>query len=182
MAYVYAHRKLSDHSLFYIGISDKDKYRKTTKHHRSVFWNNTFEKHGAYYEVLAENISFDEAKELEVFLIALIGRADINTGTLVNLTDGGDGVINVRRQGLKHNPRFTGKKHSPEVVLSIRERMMGTTPTKAIAKRCKKVYCESLGKTFDSISELSRELKISQAYASIMANGIRENKYGIKFT
>src|SRR6266404_7788567 len=37
-----------------------------------------------------------EALELEILLIAAIGREDLGKGTLFNLTDGGDGVSGYR--------------------------------------------------------------------------------------
>lgn len=40
---------------------------------------------------VAENLSEQEAKELEIQLIAKYGRADLNLGPLTNLTNGGDG-------------------------------------------------------------------------------------------
>jgi group I intron endonuclease len=40
---------------------------------------------------LYENISLESAKRLETYLIKLIGRRNLKTGTLANLTDGGDG-------------------------------------------------------------------------------------------
>jgi hypothetical protein len=43
---------------------------------------------------IQEEISLDEAIELEMFLINFIGRRDLNSGPLVNLTDGGEGGRN----------------------------------------------------------------------------------------
>lgn len=43
---------------------------------------------------LYENITFYTSKRLEKYLIKLIGRRDLKKGTLVNLTDGGEGSIN----------------------------------------------------------------------------------------
>ena len=42
---------------------------------------------------LYENITLESAIRLEKYLINLIGRRDINSGTLANLTDGGDGMV-----------------------------------------------------------------------------------------
>jgi len=42
---------------------------------------------------LYENISEKEAFDYEIYLISLIGRSDLNTGPLTNLTAGGDGCV-----------------------------------------------------------------------------------------
>lgn len=181
MAYVYRHRKLSDDSVFYIGISKKDKCRKTTKHHRSDLWSNIVNKYGFYPEVIATGISYDEAKELEIFMISLYGRIDNKTGILANLTDGGEGASNVSKQRLKkHNPRFNGKKHSKEVVEGIKKRMKGYTPHNAIKSRSKQVYCGFTGKTYKSISDCARDLKVSQSFISNMINGKYKNKFNVE--
>lgn len=45
-------------------------------------------------EILMDGITFDEAKLKEIEFIKLYGRIDLGNGTLANLTDGGDGLIN----------------------------------------------------------------------------------------
>lgn len=82
-----------------------------------------------------KNIDEDSAFELEEFLISEIGRIDLKTGTLTNLTNGGDGASgtiitestrNKRRlkmQGVL-NPNF-GKKDTPEMIEVKRQRMLG---------------------------------------------------------
>lgn len=74
---------------------------------------------------------------------------------------------------------FTGKKHTEENILKIKNRMNGYTPINAIKKRMKKVFCEYTNKYYDSISECAKDLNISQPLASMQYNGKKTNKYGI---
>jgi hypothetical protein len=87
---VYIHRKKSDNSIFYVGIGNK--YRPYSKD-RSEIWHKTVKKHGYYVELLATGLTLDLAKEIEKDLISLYGRRNLNTGCLVNLTDGGEGQV-----------------------------------------------------------------------------------------
>jgi group I intron endonuclease len=87
--------------------------------------------------------------------------------------------------GLNHMDAFThiggfsGKKHTTENVLKIKNRMKGIKPVWAIDKVKIKVYCEHTKKTYDSLVECAKDLNISQAYASMQYTGKRNNKYGI---
>ena len=90
---VYRHRRLDDDSVFYVGIGNKR--RPYIKSKRNSYWKNIVKKHGYYVEILFENLKIEDAIELEVFLISLYGRKDNNTGVLCNLTDGGEGTVNV---------------------------------------------------------------------------------------
>lgn len=136
--YVYRHRRKSDNSVFYIGIGKQANYlRAKTKHNRNVYWNRIVSKNGFNYEILQDNLSFNEAKELEVLLISIYGRSDINTGILCNLTDGGEGTLNVYKtkeqinkwkasnkgkQNGKNNTMFgktRGKHHLAKEVLNL---------------------------------------------------------------
>jgi hypothetical protein len=90
---VYRHITKDNNTVFYVGMGNNS--RPYTKTKRSSYWKNIVDKHGYYVEVLAENLSFEDAIELEVFLISLYGRKDNKTGVLCNLTDGGEGTKNV---------------------------------------------------------------------------------------
>lgn len=90
---VYRHRRLDDDSVFYVGIGNKK--RPYIKSKRNSYWKNIVKKHGYYVEILFENLEIEDAIELEVFLISLYGRKDNNTGVLCNLTDGGEGTVNI---------------------------------------------------------------------------------------
>jgi hypothetical protein len=92
MKVVYRHRRLDTGDIFYIGIGDKK--RAYNKKARSIYWKNIVNKCGYTVEIIAEDLAKEDAIELEIFLIQLYGRKDLRLGTLVNLTDGGDGNLN----------------------------------------------------------------------------------------
>lgn len=95
MAVVYRHIRLDKNQPFYIGIGN-EKSRAYDKRSRTKQWK-AIAKKGYEIEILFEDIDFEEAKKKETEFIALYGRKNNNTGTLVNLTDGGEGTI-----GYKH--------------------------------------------------------------------------------
>jgi hypothetical protein len=85
---VYLHRKATDNTVFYVGIGNPDRPKSKE---RSIVWHRTVNKHGYTIEVIRRGLSKEEACSIEIDLIELIGRRDLGKGTLVNLTDGGDG-------------------------------------------------------------------------------------------
>lgn len=97
MAIVYQHKRLDTNEVFYIGICDthrKDK-RPYSFFNRNKFWHNVVKKAGFNVEITHEGICWEEACAIERYLICFYGRRDLKTGILVNLTDGGEGVINL---------------------------------------------------------------------------------------
>jgi len=88
---VYRHRRLDTNKIFYIGMGDlKRAYSKDTAK-RNKIWNDIVNKTIYQVEILADNLSWEDACELEVLLIEQYGRINLKTGTLANLTNGGDG-------------------------------------------------------------------------------------------
>lgn len=101
--YLYRHIRPDKNEPFYIGIGTKNsKYCGSYKHlyqraynkeGRNKIWKDILKKNNGQFKVdilLETNIySIIKAKEIE--FIALYGRKDKGTGTLANLTDGGDG-------------------------------------------------------------------------------------------
>ena len=93
-SYIYQHLKPNG-GVFYIGIGRSKKYKRAfSKYKRSTFWKQVVEKHGYEVQILKSSLTWDEACELEKILISYYGRRDLGKGTLVNLTDGGDGLVN----------------------------------------------------------------------------------------
>lgn len=72
-----------------------------------------------FKETLSEQDSFN----LERILITTIGRSDLGLGPLTNLTDGGEGTKG--RIG-KATPGFSGRKHSKETKMKMRESTIRT--------------------------------------------------------
>jgi hypothetical protein len=112
---VYLHRKLTDNSVFYIGIGSSD--RPYVFRGRNNLWNKIYNKYGCFVDVVKTNLTREEAIELEILLISHFGKIKDNSGILCNMTDGGDGI----RKGYKHTNSFRNKR---------RKIMLGNTLTK----------------------------------------------------
>ena len=90
--YVYRHRRLDTFEIFYVGIS-KVKSRCRNRSTRNKIWKDIINKTKYSVEIIQENLSHSDACELEIFLVQSYGRINLNTGTLSNLTDGGEGGL-----------------------------------------------------------------------------------------
>jgi hypothetical protein len=125
--YIYRHIRPDKNEVFYIGIG---KYQKKWKYNRAYhktgrnnYWLNVVKNNPEYkIEIVLEDLTKEKCISKEIEFITLYGRKDISNGTLVNLTDGGEGVCNISnetrdkistsRLGTK-NPMY-GKKITPE--------------------------------------------------------------------
>jgi hypothetical protein len=89
--YVYIHLNPKTKEVFYVGIGKNDRaWNKTAG--RNQFWNNYVNKHGFEVELIAENLTRNQAGKIETKLIAELGRRQIDEGgVLVNRSAGGDG-------------------------------------------------------------------------------------------
>lgn len=124
--YVYRHIREDKNCVFYVGIGKKKNYKRAIGGGRNSVWHRIIEKTKWRAQILAEGLSKQEASKKEQEFISLYGRADLNKGTLCNMTDGGDGIWNCKRSeetknklreqklGSK-NPSF-GKKQSQDIV------------------------------------------------------------------
>ena len=160
MAIVYRHRD-NLNNVFYIGIG-RNENRAFDYYHRSDFWKRYSKKYGVNTEIVATNIDYDTAKELEMLLISEYGRKDLGTGNLVNMTDGGDGTIGVlhTKERREKSSKMNSGKGNP---------------------RARAIYSDDLNMYFDTISECADFLKLSQPYVSRMLMGSRTNKYNLKY-
>jgi hypothetical protein len=91
---LYRHIRLDKNEVFYIGIGKQKNRPYESGSKRSLFWHRVTSKTNYEVEILFDNLSWDQAKEKEKEFIKIYGRRDLNSGTLVNMTDGGDGNIN----------------------------------------------------------------------------------------
>ena len=92
--YTYRHLKPNG-EVFYIGIGKSKNFKRAfEKDGRSTYWKNKVKKYPDYeVQILKTGLTKEDACELEKILISWYGRADCCGGTLVNLTDGGEGII-----------------------------------------------------------------------------------------
>lgn len=96
MAYLYRHIRLDKNEPFYIGIGTSKYYNRAYRNkNRSNLWKRIANKSEYEVEILLDNLTWDEACKKEKEFIALYGRKDLKTGCLANMTDGGDGAINL---------------------------------------------------------------------------------------
>jgi hypothetical protein len=112
MAYVYRHIRKDTGECFYIGIgSDANYHRANTKSSRNTHWKNIVNSYGYTVDILLKDIEWNEAIAIEIYLIDKIGRRDLSTGPLVNMTAGGDGTL--------------GRPHSEESRKKMSESSLG---------------------------------------------------------
>lgn len=127
--YVYLHVKETTGEPFYVGKGNN--FRAYTKN-RTNYWKSIYKKYGRDVILLEDNLTETEAFELEKYWITRIGRKDINTGPLINFTDGGDGC-----SGMKHSEETKerlrqlnlGKKHTDETKEKVSIAMKGRIMT-----------------------------------------------------
>lgn len=111
--YVYLHYKPKSDQPFYVGLGSGD--RAFQRVSRSDWWHNIVDKHGYVVEIAYMNLLIEQAKDIEKELIKRYGRADLGCGSLVNMTDGGDGSVGYRHTDTakeKISNTHKGKKKS----------------------------------------------------------------------
>lgn len=97
MAYVYRHIRLDTNKVFYVGIGNDLKHQRSkSKYNRNKHWHNVVNKTPIRIDILFDDIDYKEAKNKEIEFISLYGRRDFGLGTLVNMTDGGEGRFNYK--------------------------------------------------------------------------------------
>jgi len=140
---VYLHRKKTNNEVFYVGMGNE---RRARSKERSEYWKRTVSKHGYYIEIVERGLSIEEAIESEIALIELIGRRDLGLGSLVNLTDGGEGgcgyvnkVINIETGEIYINETECAKQNNRYVsflnpLLSRKQKAKNTTPFRLLTE------------------------------------------------
>lgn len=116
-AYVYTHTRLDNNEIFYVGIGVTKSYKRAyeTNKSRNIFWKNIANKTKFKVKIVADNLDWSDACELETLLISEFGRKDLGLGSLVNLTDGGDGNVGMcQEQKDKISKSLRGKIQSDE--------------------------------------------------------------------
>lgn len=136
MGYLYRHIRLDTNEVFYIGVSCSNDYRykrAKEKCNRNPLWNNIVTKTQYSVEIVLEDLTDEALYEKEVEFIKLYGRRDLGTGTLVNMSDGGE-IHSRKKLTQEHRANIgkagKGRKHSKETKLKISESNKGKTMSK----------------------------------------------------
>lgn len=132
---VYEHFKPETGEVFYVGIGTPRRPYQTRNRNR--FWLRTVAKHGISIRIICKNLSWELACKIEIALIEEYGRRDLNIGTLVNLTDGGDGAL--------------GFKHSKEAKERLSQVGIGNTNAKGSKARSRKLIDTATGIVYPSV-------------------------------
>ena len=120
----------------YIGYGQKQRYKDhftaaiKNKHPNEDLQNEILIAFDLGYkikeEILVDNLTLSEAKDLERKYIDKIGRRDLGLGTLCNHTDGGEGLSNPSlkvRQKIRE--KITGRNHTDSVKKQMSEDRKG---------------------------------------------------------
>ena len=117
--------------------------------------------------VVAENLTNDEAIQLEIELIAKYGRKDLGTGILRNLTNGGEGSsgrLVSENMKQKISLSLTGREQSEETKRKRADALRGKKRTEEQRQRQREAAKNRWAKTDDADDEL-RRAKIREARA-----------------
>ena len=90
MSLVYQHRRKDTGEIFYIGIGETEK-RAYDKTGRNNIWKRIAQETEYDIEIIKNNITRKEARDIERRLIEQYGRRDKKTGILANKSIGGEG-------------------------------------------------------------------------------------------
>lgn len=176
--YIYRHIRPDTNEVFYIGKGNnmdkrRSEYRRAYQlSGRTEFWKNVVSKNNGIFnvEILWNCETEKEANQKEIEFIELYGRKDLCKGTLVNLSNGGEGVRGVifskeviaKRSGKNHY-HYQGlmEKYAKEKKERLEKRKVIDTNTLQI---------------FNTVSEAAYFNKISNKNLSRYLNGTKTNK------
>jgi len=126
--YVYTHLNPQTKEIFYVGIGKGNRaWNKGAG--RNKFWENYVNKYGFEVEIIAKNITRNQAGKIEIELIAHLGRRQIEEGgTLVNRSLGGDGGSG----GYTHTEEW--KRHQSEKRLGKKKKPLSQEAKEKLSK------------------------------------------------
>lgn len=172
ICYVYRHVRLDKNIPFYVGIGSDNQYsRAYFAKKRNLYWNKIVATTNYKVEILMEDLSWNQACDKEKEFILLYGRHDLGKGCLANMTDGGEGSLNVvqkletrskRSEKLKGagNPNYgksipewhkeilrkaqTGRKQDKEAVKLRTQKLKGKKRSKEVMLPCIIAKCKNI--------------------------------------
>lgn len=139
MHYVYRHIRKDTDEVFYVGKGSTvpNKYTQLSRYYRaynlqgrSDWWKRIVDKAGYEVEIIFESDCEDIIFEKEKEFIELYGRRDLGKGTLVNLTNGGEGesgrvFTEEHRRRLSESKKGVPRNLSNETLERLSKRVRG---------------------------------------------------------
>lgn len=108
--YLYFHSNPSTNEVFYVGIGRSNSSRYISKRQRTILWQNYVGKYGFISTKVGICLTREQAIEMEKYWIKQFGRKDKGKGSLLNLTDGGEGAFGaVRSEEVKQRMSLAAK-------------------------------------------------------------------------
>lgn len=169
MAVVYKHIRKDTNEVFYIGIgkSEKRAYNATK---RNQYWKRIIEKYSYDIEIIETDLTWEAACEIEKQLIKKYGRADLGLGSLVNMTDGGDGTKNMlltneyltklrKPKSEEFRLKCIGRTHSEETKQKMSEAKLGKKRPVEVMENI--VNKRKLNGTYSVSNETKKKLSIA---------------------
>ena len=181
--YVYRHRRLDTFEIFYVGIG-KRKNRIRSKYSRNIYWHNIVNKTDYIAEILAENLSWEDACELEIFLIEEYGRKK-DGGKLCNITIGGDGAkgfSHTEKYKLNLSNRMMGNILSQETKDKISKAHMGKTYSEATKLKMSNYWTGKISNNAKKIIDISTEIVYSSIKEAAESIGMKKSTLNAKLT
>jgi Mg-chelatase subunit ChlI len=185
MAVVYEHLRNDTNEVFYVGIGEEEK-RAYVKANRNPHWKNITNKIGYTVNVKINDATWDEAIQIEKYLIAFYGRKDLGLGSLVNMTDGGDGCnnpsIETRKKMSELAKDRTHTEESKQKMSQIHKGKTKSEETKQKMSERQKGKTPMLGKTHsnETKQKTSEAMKGKKQSPEHIANSIASRK-GMKY-
>ena len=183
MAIVYKHIRNDTNEVFYIGIGN-DESRAHNKCNRSSYWKGIVKKYGYNIELIEKDISWETACELEKQLIKEYGRADLGFGSLINMTDGGDGQSNPSKETRdKMRKAKIGKSLSDKTIDKIKKSNIGKKRGPQTNEHKQKLREANIGNNHSENSKQKmRQAKLGTSHSEETKRKISEVKIGKKLS
>lgn len=192
---MYAHVRNDTGDIFYIGVGIGNRAYHTRK--RNIFWSRVVSKTSYSIRILFSGLTHQESRLKEMRLIKLLGRRDLGLGTLVNLTDGGDGCygyVATADARKKISIANANRKISEKTRLKLIEyhTQMGISPSRQKLmqerrrvvgwhQKTKAVICTLTGVQYSSVKEAAVVLGLNRHCLSRMLRGERKNSTTLSY-
>lgn len=195
-SYLYFHKREDTQEIFYVGIGVGKSYKRAyDKSNRNKFWHNTTNKVPYTVKIVYTGLSWEKARSREIKLIKLLGRRDLKTGALVNLTEGGDGSYKrIVTQTTRDKIRTYQIAHPKDINSSSMKNLMRKISPEHRLKlingrkakgwnnhKHKSVICTKTGIIYSSVKEAAPYSGWSKSHLASMLRGDKPNTTTLQY-